>query len=200
MRRINLFFKKYRALRGWDERSYSPPTPRLVKEAVILKHGFLGGTWVETGTHLGDTAELLSSVSDVVHTIEPADEYFNLAQGRLKRFQNVRVYHGASEDTLEQILREIGGDVSFWLDGHYSAEKTFKGKADTPIIEELKLISKYRSRFHKLAVLVDDVRCFDPTISEFADYPAREFLVHWAVEQNLSWTIEHDIFIARSRI
>jgi len=169
-----------------------------VKEAVILRNGIAGGTWIETGTHLGDTAELLATVADQVHTIEPAKELFEKARIRLSHLRNVIVHLGTSEDTLEPILQKTQGNVTFWLDGHYSAGVTFKGKADTPILEELNLIAKYRSQFQGIAVLIDDVRCFNPQLTEFTDYPTKEFLVSWSLEQGLAWTIEHDIFIARS--
>lgn len=172
--------------------------PRDVKEATILRNGVAGGTWIETGTHLGDTAELLATVAEIVHTIEPAEELFKQARNRLAHLSHVTVHLGTSEDTLESILRSTQGNVTFWLDGHYSAGVTFKGRADTPIIEELNLIARYRSRFQEIAVLIDDVRCFNPTLKEFADYPPREFLVNWSANQGLIWNIEHDIFIASS--
>lgn len=172
--------------------------PRGVKEAVILRNGIAGGTWIETGTHLGDTAELLATVADRVHTIEPAEELFKKAQTRLSHLRHVTVHFGTSEDSLEPILRQTQGNVTFWLDGHYSAGVTFEGKADTPILEELNLIAQYRPQFQGIAVLIDDVRCFNPKLPEFTDYPPKEFLVNWSLEQGLTWTIEHDIFIARS--
>jgi len=191
-------WRKFRGFRDWESRGYSLPVPRDVKEAVILRNGIAGGTWIETGTHLGDTAELLATVADQVHTIEPAKELFEKARIRLSHLRNVIVHLGTSEDTLEPILQKTQGNVTFWLDGHYSAGVTFKGKSDTPILEELNLIAKYRSQFQGIAVLIDDVRCFNPQLTEFSEYPAKAFLVNWSLEQKLAWTIEHDIFIARS--
>ena len=198
MSNLKILWKKFRRFRDWESRGYSLPAPRDVKEAVILRNGIAGGTWIETGTHLGDTAELLATLADRVHTIEPAEELFKKAQTRLRHLRHVTVHFGTSEDTLETILRQTLGNVTFWLDGHYSAGVTFKGKADTPILEELNLIAQYRSQFQGLAVLIDDARCFNPKFPEFADYPPKEFLVNWFFEQGLTWTIEHDIFVARS--
>jgi hypothetical protein len=50
----------------------------------------------------------------------------------------------------------------------------------------------------QVAVLVDDVRCFEPTDPDFKDYPERNFLVRWAESHGLVWMIEHDIFVAKN--
>lgn len=198
MSNLKILWKQFRDFRRWDEIQYATPAPQHVKRAVILRNGIQGGTWVETGTHQGDTAEILATVADQVHTIEPAKSFFEQSQNRLKQFPNVNVHWGRSEDKLEAILQSTQGDITFWLDGHYSAGATFKGEVNTPIVRELELIGKYFSQFRRLAILIDDVRCFNPKVGEYNDYPPREFLVSWSVSCGLSWNIEHDIFIARS--
>lgn len=55
------------------------------------------------------------------------------------------------------------------------------------------------TRYEKVAVLVDDIRCFDPAVPEYADYPDLNYLVDWARRNKLNWHIEHDIFIAKSK-
>ena len=51
-------------------------------------------------------------------------------------------------------------------------------------------------RFEDVRILIDDARCFDPQLKEYADYPSRSNLVQWAERNGLFWTIESDIFIA----
>jgi hypothetical protein len=96
------------------------------------------------------------------------------------------------------LLPTLTGDVNFWLDGHYSAGVTFQGDSDTPITQELATIATCLPGFRRVSVLVDDLRCFDPTLPDLADYPSRSFLVDWANGLGLAWHIEHDIFIART--
>mgnify|MGYP001341303556 CR=1 FL=1 len=43
-------------------------------------------------------------------------------------------------------------------------------------------------------ILIDDVRLFN---KEFQNYPTKDFIVEWCKKNNLSWTIEHDIFILK---
>ena len=47
-------------------------------------------------------------------------------------------------------------------------------------------------------MLVDDIRCFNPRLPEYATYPSLDTLVAWATRHKLDWHIEHDIFIART--
>jgi hypothetical protein len=42
--------------------------------------------------------------------------------------------------------------------------------------------------------MIDDIRMFE---NESLSYPGRDFLVEWALSNNLWWNIEHDIFIAK---
>lgn len=57
-------------------------------------------------------------------------------------------------------------------------------------------ISASLDRFDRIAVLIDDIRCFDPDLPGFSDYPPLDHVVDWARENNLKWHIEHDIFVA----
>ena len=94
------------------------------------------------------------------------------------------------------MLSGLTGDVSFWLDGHYSGGDTYQGPLDTPIREELNEISQMLDQLNSVSVFVDDIRCFDPSSQEYSQYPSRNWLAQWADQNGLNWTIEHDIFIA----
>lgn len=76
---------------------------------------------------------------------------------------------------------------------------THQGPTDCPVREELSSIEKNLSLYDEVTVLIDDVRCFNPSIPEYADYPDINFLVDWARKNALVWHIEHDIFIAKSK-
>ncbi len=123
-----------------------------------------------------------------------------LADRARKRFAGqsaITVHKGTSEAVFPTLLPTLSGDVSFWLDGHYSAGLTYKGEQDTPIREELQEIAKNIGHFGRCRIMVDDIRCFDPTIEAFAGYPSLDWLVDWARQTGLSWHIENDMFVAR---
>ena len=185
---------------SWRRRGFAAPCPNSIKRTCILRNGLSNSTWVETGTYKGDTTSLLARNARFVHSIEPAKQLYDQSQRKLKKFDNVSLHFGTSEEVFPILIPTLNGDVSFWLDGHFSAGETFKAEKDTPIVKELSTISANIENFSQLAILIDDIRCFDPLVPEFKDYPSRLFLVEWAEELGLAWHIEHDIFIARTRV
>lgn len=186
----------------WMRRGFASPAPQFVKWMVLENWGGKQ-TWIETGTYKGETTSRLARFSKMVYSIE-ASPYFAEAASRKFNFQdNVKILTGLSEVRLPELLKSLTAeektDISFWLDGHFSGESTFQGPSDTPIRQELAAIEEHFSDYSIFSLLVDDVRCFNPLIPEFANYPHVEFLVEWANSHKLFWTIEHDIFIATNR-
>lgn len=190
------------SLLSWSRNGFQPPSPQFIKYFVLQKWGG-NQTWIETGTYLGDTTTFLAKNCKMVYSIE-ASEYF--ATKALKKFStrdNIKIIKGLSEEMLPELLDSLTStekkDITFWLDGHYSGGNTFHGPNDTPISQELATITGNLQNFSSVTVLVDDVRCFNPRIADFAQYPELEFLVKFAISNDLFWTIEHDIFIATNR-
>lgn len=197
---------KWRAERGrkneereWIQRQYAAPSLAHIKRTVLQRLGAPNAVWVETGTFEGDTAALLALEAKEVYTIEPDSALFEKAETRFHSNPHVHVIHGLSEEVFPSLLPTLSGAVNFWLDGHYSGGITHQGPTDCPVREELLNIEKNLARYDSVTVLIDDIRCFDPSITEYADYPDVNFLVDWARKNNLHWHIEHDIFAARSK-
>ena len=148
----NLFIKilesnqKHRGMSKWKRRNYSDNTPQFVKELIFMKYAIDGADWVETGTYKGTTTNFLSNRFPHVYTIEPEQKLYNTA---CKRFngRNVTLFNDVSEKVLPVLLTKLNGDINFWLDGHYSAGKTFKGEKDCPIEDELNAIEKSLENF-----------------------------------------------------
>ena len=180
----------------WRSSNYSPPSPQHVKIRVLKSNSLQNATWIETGTYLGDTTSKLAKIARKVISIEPQSELSKFASNRLKRHKNVEIINAASENCISVILERISGPTCFWLDGHYSGDITFQGGEVSPISAELSAISNFLAN-NKVAVLIDDFRLFVNSAS--TGYPSQYSLVKWADENNLSWTVEHDIFIAKSR-
>lgn len=183
-------------LKNWKQRNFESPSPHLIKQTCLLRNATRNATWVETGTFMGETTELLSKHATYVYSIEPEPVLYKNAEHKFLSHKNIKILNGCSENVFPNLLPNINGDINFWLDGHYSAGVTFQGDKDTPIVDELECIAKNLNHFNKVSVLVDDVRCFNPNNPEFSHYPSIDFLVDWARTHNFSWKIEHDIFIA----
>ena len=193
---IRVRLRKIQFYWQWVRNGYGVPAPQTVKLSVLSRYGYLDGTWVESGTYLGQTTEFLARKASQVITIEPSHELVTRARKKLSKFGNTRVIEGLSEFELPKLLSGLSGDVSFWLDGHASGGITYGRPEDTPIREELKAIAKYLERWERAAILIDDFRGFGGRGADQGDYPSRSDLVSWADENELNWTVQHDIFIA----
>ena len=189
-------FRENRLLREWKSKEYAVPPPATVKHAVLRRHNIPGATWIETGTAIGDTTSRLAEFAPRVISIEPQPDLHAVAQQRFRDMDNVELICATSEKAFPRLLSELNGDVCFWLDGHYSGGPTFQAESDTPITVELEAISQNLSRLGGISVLIDDIRCFNPNLADFEDYPPLDFIVDWARKNDLKWHIEHDIFVA----
>lgn len=183
---------------AWKARGYAAPSPDFIKRDCVLRNGLAQSTWVETGTYLGETTKLLAEVGKRVYSIEPEPTLHARAQKLFAGRDNVEIIHGLSEDVFPTLLPKIRGDVSFWLDGHFSGGATHKGPLDTPISQELVSIGANLATMGRVAVMVDDIRLFTGETHSYGAYPTLDYLVDWARKYGLSWHIEHDIFIAKT--
>lgn len=183
---------------AWWRRNFVSPAPQFIKMR-ILQSAKNVDVWIETGTYMGRTTDFLRRIGSSVVSIEASKELASKAEYLFERHSNVHIVHGLSEDELEKILDGLGSEVhriAFWLDGHFSGGPTHLGPVETPIQKELEIISRKLERFDEVSVFIDDFRCF---VNQETDYPGTEILSCWAKENNLSWSVEHDIFIARTR-
>lgn len=187
--------KNRRSFKAWKAREFAAPSPDAIKQAVFRRHNISGATWIETGTFMGDTTRFLSSIAPQVISIEPAEKLYRKAVKRFQGRDGIRIVNDTSENAFPALLADLEGDLCFWLDGHYSAGSTFQGQQDTPILQELEAIEQALPRLGKVAILIDDIRCFDPSQPDYDTYPKLDVLIDWARKLGLKWHIEHDILI-----
>jgi hypothetical protein len=192
-------FEFDRTFLDWKNRGYAAPAPQAVKLQVLLRNNLPNSTWVETGTYLGDTCEFLSKVATRVYSTEPGPELYKKAVERFQQVPNVHIHNEISETFLPALLPTLSGNVCFWLDGHYSAGVTFAGPNDTPLREELKALKASLRKFDNVAVLVDDIR-YCGKHHQYGSYPSLGELVAFADSCDLEWYVEHDIFVAKTKM
>jgi len=97
---------------------------------------------VETGTFHGDTTRWAASRFEIVHTIERAENLYNLHSEELARIKGVNPHLGDSRDILPQIVEAIHGQKAvFWLDGHWSGGDTAGESDECPLLDELACLS-----------------------------------------------------------
>jgi hypothetical protein len=193
---INIL-KNLKFLYSWYKRNFVSHAPNWVKHKIIEHYLIKNSIFIETGTNEAKTLLRLHKNFTFCYSIEPSVKYFNLSKKNLLSINDkVKLFNDTSENSLEKIIKKaIGKNVTFFLDGHYSGKDTFLGDKETPIIQELKLITKYIKSFKDLVVIIDDFRCF-----ELDDYPSKKLLIDFAFNNGLFFTVEHDMFIVSSRI
>ena len=166
----------------WYRRDFTGNSPNLIKKRILRKLSN-GAIWIETGTYYGGTARYLSKFSSKVFTIEPSQVLFQTAIRKSKKFRNIEFLNGTSEEMLSKTLEG----------------NTYLGKISTPIKLELSSIELYRGKFKDITIFIDDVRCFNPTIDAYKEYPDLNYLVNWSNKYDFDWHIEHDIFIMKKK-
>jgi hypothetical protein len=156
----------------WQEAGKPVPAPHAVKRRIILAYArsFGAGTFIETGTYLGDMVWTVKDLFQTIFSIELSTDLSKRAQKRFRAEPKIEICQGDSCEVLPRILSRVSEPCLFWLDGHYSAGVTARGILETPIIQELETIFAHTVREH--VILVDDARMFDGS----HDYPTLDVL------------------------
>ena len=194
--------KNRKSLKNWRARNFSPPSPDVIKNQILINNNLKNSLWIETGTYYGETTKLLSKISKKTISIEADKNLFETSNKILKNFKNVEILNGKSEDLLDKVISKNLNfkNICIYLDAHLCQDhlkntKTFGNEnTATPILNELEIVSKYVSNFEKIVVLIDDIRLFQ---GKFQNYPNKNTLVSWCKENNFLWEIEQDIFICK---
>lgn len=144
--------------------------------------------FVETGTHTGITVDLALTLGFTeIRSIELSEKYYKKCKEKYKNNKKVKLYLGASEDLLYDMISDLDGEITFWLDGHYSKGDTALGETWTPLLKEIENISKHEIKTH--TILIDDIRCFG---KEAFDYLEEETIKNKIKEINKNYTFTYE--------
>jgi len=177
----------------WIQAGCTSIAPAPVKHMVLSTYRKQYGltSFIETGTHLGDTLAYIAKQKMVhVTSIELDEAYYRAAKKRFVRYPNVTLLQGDSGKLLPEQVSQLQIPTLFWLDGHYSGGDTGKGELHTPISAELEAILDSSIKGH--VILIDDARLFDGT----QDYPHLDQLLE-TVRRKKTYHIEVSADISR---
>jgi hypothetical protein len=205
----NFFEKKFwliknlRSLKNWHKRNFRSPSPSFIKLKILNSENMDNCLWIETGTYYGETTYFLSKIAKKVISVEADERLFNLASYKFKLFRNVEIFLSKSEEILEKILikEKDFKNLCIYLDAHLCIDHikkidTFGSKnTSTPIVKELEIIEKNLKNFKSIKIFIDDIRLFN---LNYHNYPNINEIVDWCKKNQLQWTIEQDILIAKT--
>ena len=104
----------------------------------VIKNIFGIRNLVETGTYKGATSIYLSKYFEKVYSIEINEDNYKYVSGKIgdKNINNIKLYHGSSDDLLESVIKGelIDNSTLFYLDAHWYEP--------CPLLDELESISK----------------------------------------------------------
>jgi len=167
---------------------YSGIPPKI---ALDLKSKYNLEYFIETGTYRGKTAEWASHNFAHIYTMEVAYKFYIIAGAKLRKYANVQLFLGYSQEILWDLLPKIPESALIWLDAHWSKDLKYERTKDTtcPVISELAAISVHDNNH---VVLIDDLRLFG---TEFG-WPSTDKITRTLKSMGKTVHTEDDIFVA----
>jgi hypothetical protein len=118
-----------------------------------------GNNFVETGTYHGDTVKLaLQFGYQKIYSCELNKELYDNCVKMFEGNSNVKIFWGDSIDCLHDIIKELDGPATFWLDAHASGPLVGGKSGGSPVVDELKIIKSHGRTDH--TIFIDDRRLF----------------------------------------
>ena len=132
--------------------------PGVPQELVLrLAKEFNLQTFVETGTHKGNTSAWASPHFSKVVTIEGSQHWYDRTKPSLDALGNVTIHFGHSREVLGKVVPDLSGPAVFWLDAHWSGRQTAGVDEQCPLLDEIAVINQSP---HDHFILIDDARLF----------------------------------------
>ena len=113
-----------------------------IKVIKYIRDKYKLTSFIETGTYMGVNAQLHSKNFQYVFTCEKVEEYYEKANKRLDKYENVLQWVGNSIDALNYYKLCIENSM-IYLDAHFYDPKMPKGKGKFVILDELKSLKGY---------------------------------------------------------
>ena len=126
-------------------------------------HRYPNKFFVESGTYIGDgVAEALQCGFQVIKSFEIFPALAQQCQNRFLGVPNVEVILGSSSKLLFEHIKDMDGNITFWLDGHYSNTGTgYDPDNICPLLLELEQIKLHPIKTH--TIMIDDRRLLIPS-------------------------------------
>lgn len=132
-----------------------------VKDAYLYQFGN-GDVFIETGTYLGQTVELVRRSARFykhIISIELDRELHRNAKSYFSFDNRIKVFRGDSVDRIAKLCKALKNrPATFWLDAHASGPLPGGKTGPNPLVEELTAIKNTGRTDH--TIMIDDRRLF----------------------------------------
>ena len=128
----------------------------------LLKKFNKNKLFVETGIFHGGgiRSAIASNMFNEIHSIDINENYVEIAKNNFSNNKNVFLHTGDSGIVLEDIIKNMDGGITFWLDAHHcGSDSGGSDKYVSPIQRELNIIKNSKHR-EKHILLIDDINYF----------------------------------------
>lgn len=182
-----------REVARWERSGRPVPPPHLIKQRTVKEYAARFGTrvMIETGTYTGAMVHATRGLFQRIVSIEVERSLHEKAVRRFAKSPHIELRLGDSEIELPKVLDCLQEPALFWLDGHFSAGVTSRGRLETPILQELEAVLRHPVAGH--VILVDDAREFTGQ----RDYPTLAELRTLVLERRPGFTFEVEDDIIR---
>jgi hypothetical protein len=113
--------------------------------------------FVETGTYMGETLQVMQPLFERLYTIDIKDEFINNLKSGYTG-SKINFILGDSSVELEKLTNVLDNNTVFFLDAHWSVGNTGRGTKDCPLYEEVTGICNNFK--HTGIIIIDDFRLF----------------------------------------
>ena len=120
-------------------------------------------TFIETGTHTGNTIFSMEPHFEKLYTIELSKKYYVNTSEQYSG-NKIIFFHGDSTEFLNVLCPEIKENAIFFLDAHFSNGDTAQGKLDCPLLSEIQAINDFFKEY--AIIIIDDFRLFGTHLNE----------------------------------
>lgn len=165
--------------------------------SVALFQKYRSSILIETGTWHGDGVQAaLDAGFPCVYSIELSSELYCKSWLRFVADPRVFLHQGDSARMLPLLLAQLSGQITFWLDAHYSSGDTARGPVVCPLLGELDAIAHHPVNTH--TILIDDVRLLGAkTEGGFPDVTLQQVIdTLWLMNPDYYITQEGDVLVA----
>lgn len=128
----------------------------------------LNPVFIETGSLQGKGIQAARDARfGKIISIELSRLFYDYCVKKFTGDTRVSLYHGDSAKLLPDILADIDERCTFWLDAHYSGDKTAPGVI--PLMAELLAIKDHHIKDH--TIIIDDMRLIRTHAEQWGDFP-----------------------------